>query len=78
MKRLLRKYGGHVFSSDYRAAGQDQWVVQFASLQRMLNALEQEPAFLRSIREMNLRLMRRGGTIYSPYHCFDLAQEVWG
>lgn len=32
-----------------------------------------DPNILASIKEFNLRLMRKGGCIYNRYHCFDLA-----
>ncbi|GAB2478323.1 hypothetical protein GCM10011375_18800 [Hymenobacter qilianensis] len=73
---FLRSYALSIKASAYRAAGTDQYRIDFKSLQHLLSALNQEPSFSHSIREMNLRLMRRGGTIYSPYHCFDLAQDA--
>ena len=74
--RFQKAYARVIAASDYRAAGVDQFVIQFRSLEALQTALEREPAFGKSIREMNLRLMRRGGTVYSPYHCFDLVADA--
>lgn len=74
--RFLRAYAYHIKPSTYQAAGVDQYRIDFKGLSYLLTALQQEPAFRQSVREMSLRLMRRGGTIYSPYHCFDLAEDA--
>ncbi|SHK72093.1 GIY-YIG nuclease family protein [Hymenobacter psychrotolerans] len=74
--RFLRSYAYSIEPSIYQAAGADQYRVDFKSMHYLLLALQQEPAFRRSIREMSLRLMRKGGTIYAPYHCFELVQDV--
>ncbi|MCR5888321.1 GIY-YIG nuclease family protein [Hymenobacter sp. J193] len=76
--RFLRSYAYSIVPSAYQAAGADQYRVDFKSMSYLLLALQQEPEFRRSIREMSLRLMRKGGTIYAPYHCFDLVQDVLG
>ena len=38
--------------------------------------LKTESAIINCIKEMNLRLMRKGGTIFSKYHCFDLVHDI--
>lgn len=62
--------------SDYRAAGADQVCFHFSDLNELADILLTEPKIISSIKELNLRLMRKGGTIYSPFHCFDLAKDV--
>lgn len=62
--------------SDYRAAGFDQILFQFSDLNELESMLMKEPNIVSSIKELNLRLMRKGGTIYSPYHCFELVKDV--
>ena len=62
--------------SKYRAAGADQVRFHFSDLDELENILLNEPKIINSIKELNLRLMRKGGTIYSPFHCFDLAKDV--
>ncbi|WP_020602934.1 GIY-YIG nuclease family protein [Spirosoma spitsbergense] len=60
----------------YRAAGVDQIRFHFSDLDELERILSTEPEIINSIRKLNLRLMRKGGTIYSPFHCFDLANNV--
>ncbi|MFT4155570.1 GIY-YIG nuclease family protein [Parafilimonas sp.] len=62
--------------SKYRAAGADQIRFHFSDLDELETMLLTEPKIINSIKELNLRLMRKGGTIYSPFHCFDLAKDV--
>lgn len=62
--------------SEYRAAGADQVRFHFSDLDELEKILLNEPKIINSIKELNLRLMRKGGTIYSPFHCFDLAKDV--
>lgn len=40
-----------------------------------LNFLD-DALMLASIKEFNLRLMRKGGCIFNRYHCFDLADQA--
>ncbi len=58
----------------YEPGGQDQQNIILSGLD-FLNFLDEEPA-LDSIKEFNLRLMRKGGCIFNRYHCFDLADEA--
>ncbi|MFT3947850.1 MAG: GIY-YIG nuclease family protein [Agriterribacter sp.] len=62
--------------SNYRAAGADQVLLHFSDLGELEDILLTEPKIISSIKELNLRLMRKGGTIYSPFHCFDLAKDI--
>lgn len=62
--------------SEYRAAGADQIRFHFSDLNELENILLSESKIVTSIKELNLRLMRKGGTIYSPFHCFDLSKDV--
>ena len=62
--------------SDYRAAGSDQYRINFEDLDEFERFYDSESIFIESIKEMNLRLMRKGGTIYSHFHCFDLAKDM--
>ncbi|MBL0031043.1 MAG: hypothetical protein IPP27_02275 [Bacteroidetes bacterium] len=75
--KLCKKYKSlEVYESNYRAAGADQIRLQFTDLQEFKNIMLTENEIITSIKEMNLRLMRKGGTIYSPFHCFDLANDI--
>ncbi|MEO5783109.1 MAG: GIY-YIG nuclease family protein [Ginsengibacter sp.] len=75
-KRLVDKYKSIEYDDEprYRAAGSDQYRIDFSNLNEVENFLITETKILESIKELNLRLMRKGGTIYSPYHCFDLVK----
>ncbi len=77
LEKLLEKYKSlEIYESHYRAAGADQVCFEFSDLNEFENALLTESKIIKSVKELNLRLMRKGGTIYSPYHCFDLAKDV--
>ena len=77
LDRLYDKYKTlEAERTDYRAAGADQVRFHFADLNELEDILLTEPKIVSSIKELNLRLMRKGGTIYSPFHCFDLAKDV--
>ncbi|MBU6339882.1 MAG: GIY-YIG nuclease family protein [Bacteroidetes bacterium] len=77
LNRLCGKYKTlEAERSKYRAAGADQVRFHFSDLTELENILLNEPKVVNSIKELNLRLMRKGGTIYSPFHCFDLAKDV--
>lgn len=65
-----------IYDTNYRAAGADQICFEFSDLDEFKNFLQTETKATQSIKEMNLRLMRKGGTIYSPYHCFNLINDV--
>lgn len=74
---LYRKYKNlEFYESSYRAAGADQIRLNFTDLRELENILLTENEIVKSIKEMNLRLMRKGGTIYSPFHCFDLVKDI--
>ena len=75
--KLQKRYKSlEIFDSTYRAAGVDQIQLHFTDLLELEHVLLTEKEIVTSIREMNLRLMRKGGTIYSPFHCFDLVKNV--
>jgi hypothetical protein len=77
LDRLYLKYKTlEAAPSNYRAAGADQVLFHFADLNELEDILLTEPEIVRSIKELNLRLMRKGGTIYAMYHCFNLAKDV--
>lgn len=63
---------------NYKAGGVDQVSIYFSDLKQLEDILLTEPIIVKSIRELNLRLMRKGPTIYSKYHCFDLVKDVVG
>lgn len=65
-----------IYDTNYRAAGADQICFEFSDLDEFKNFLQTETKATKLIKEMNLRLMRKGGTIYSPYHCFNLINDV--
>ena len=74
---LHKKYPSlETYNNNYRAAGTDQLTLGFTNLNELKKCLQDEPIVRQAIKHLNLRLMRKGGTIYSPYHCFDLANEV--
>ncbi len=66
----------NIYEINYRAAGTDQICFEFSDFKEFENMLLSEPKVIKSIKELNLRLMRKGGTIYSPYHCFNLVNDV--
>ena len=77
LNRLCKKYKTlEAERSDYRAGGADQIRFHFSDLNDLEDILLTEPKIVNSIKELNLRLMRKGGTIYSPFHCFDLVKNV--
>ena len=77
--KLYKRYKTlKIEESDYRAAGPDQIILNFRDLNELESVLLTETEIVMAIKEMNLRLMRKGGTIYSPYHCFDLVNDIVG
>jgi predicted GIY-YIG superfamily endonuclease len=80
IEELYEKYSElEIEESNYRAAGEDQICLSFYDLDnfdQFERFFRTEGKIIDSIKEMNLRLMRKGGTIYSPYHCFELANDV--
>lgn len=76
-ENLETKYDGlEIAEINYRAAGNDQICFHFQNLNEFENLITNEPEIIDSIKEMNLRLMRKGGTIYSPFHCFELVKDI--
>ncbi len=65
-----------VYYDNYQAAGPDQVTLDFGKLDDLENCLTYNSLVRQAIKHLNLRLMRKGGTIYSPYHCFDLANAI--
>jgi hypothetical protein len=77
LKRVYYKYKTIDFeNSDYQPAGWDQVRVDFHDLDELEDILRTEDKFVESIKNMNLRLMRKGASIFSRYHCFDLVHDV--
>jgi hypothetical protein len=77
IKILKSKYSSiEIEESNYRAAGQDQYLIHLKNYEEVQRILSLESSIVQSAKELNLRLMRKGGTIYSPYHCFDLAKDI--
>jgi hypothetical protein len=74
---LEHEYSNTEFSDEahYKAAGHDQMRIHFSSMEELMFFLT-EPRFIKSARIFNIRLMRKGGTIYSKFHCFDLVDDV--
>jgi predicted GIY-YIG superfamily endonuclease len=58
----------------YEPGGQDQLNVFIGGFE-FLDFLE-DLSVLNSIKEFNLRLMRKGGCVFNRYHCFGLADEA--
>ncbi|GAB3637992.1 hypothetical protein GCM10027422_35820 [Hymenobacter arcticus] len=77
IRTIRKKYPSlEIYNRNYRAAGTDQLTLDFTSLYEMQKCLRDELIVRQAIKHLNLRLMRKGGTIYSPYHCFDLANQI--
>jgi hypothetical protein len=77
LKNLHRKYRTmRTFESKYRAGGSDQLLIEFYDLFEFESFLTTNPGIIKSIKNFNLRLMRKGGTIYSSFHCFDLVTDI--
>lgn len=62
-------------SRQYKAAGHDQVMFHIESLDELEKFIT-EDRLIRSAKEFNLRLMKKGATIYSRYHCFDLVDAI--
>lgn len=77
IERLYKKFSTlEIQERNYRAAGSDQINFHLSDLTEVEHVFTTESKISDSIKELNLRLMRKGGTIYSPYHCFELANDV--
>jgi hypothetical protein len=75
-KALLQKHPEiEVEQPNYRAAGQDQIRLLFNDVDVVTRLIE-DPVIAKASRVLNLRLMRKGATLYSRYHCFDLVDSV--
>jgi hypothetical protein len=55
--------------------GQDQMQLKVTGLDEVERFLQQEPV-ARAIREFNMRLMKKGASVYGRYHCLDLADVI--
>lgn len=74
-EQLLAKYQSLSFGDNiHETGGQDQLQVYISEFE-FLNFLYDKPVS-DSIKEFNLRLLRKGGCIFGRYHCFDLADEA--
>jgi hypothetical protein len=62
-------------SRQYRSAGGDQMQFHAASIGALTELLEQ-PAVRQSVAQLALRVMRSRPTIYSKFHCPDLADAM--
>lgn len=58
----------------YKTGGQDQ-INAMLSIQEFEDFLYHPPVS-DAIKAFNIRLMRKGGCVFSRYHCFDFADEV--
>ena len=58
----------------YESGGQDQIRVQCPASR--VDELLSDADFIPSLRELNLRLMRKGATVFNRYHCFPLADRL--
>jgi hypothetical protein len=77
INRILTRYPNIDFNErNYRAGGVDQVSMYFSDLKEVEDMLLTEPIVVKSIKEFNLRLMRKGPTIFSKYHCYDLVKDV--
>lgn len=77
MQRVRATYRGALIDSSraYRAAGQDQLRMETRSITD-LTALLSHPAVALAARDLALRVMQSRATIYSQYHCPDLADAI--
>ena len=77
INNLKKRYKGMEYiDGNYRTAGLDQITLHFNSLEDLQDLINTQLTIVQSIKEMNMRLMRKGGTIFSVNHCFDLAHDV--
>ena len=60
----------------YKSGGPDQIRVIANDIADVLGLLEL-PWFRRTVKDMNLNLMRKGGNLYAGSHCFALVDAVW-
>ena len=75
-KLELTHRGIRLTASGYRAAGHDQICIECRSL-IVLRRLIADPRIRHAAAALNLRLMRKGSTIYGKYHCPDLADRLF-
>lgn len=61
--------------ANYRAGGADQLAIEVTSLEQ-ISALLNDPTIRTAARELNLRLMRKGGNLYARSHCYALADHL--
>jgi len=61
----------------YQAAGIDQMAIHADTLP-VIESLVADHRIRQAAAQLNLRLMRKGPTVYSRFHCIDLADRVLG
>jgi hypothetical protein len=77
INRILTRYPDIDFvEGNYKAGGVDQVSMYFSDLKEVEDILLTEPIVVKSIKKLNLGLMRKVPTIFSKYHCFDLVKNV--
>lgn len=59
----------------YEAGGQDQIAVSIFGYENALKLLNEEK-FIRAVRTLNLRIMRKTFNLQYRYHCYDLADQA--
>jgi len=72
LRRLALYRFAYLTSDHYLSAGPDHMTIHIRNLDSALRLLQDE-AVQRAARLLNIRLMRKGATKFSRYHCFDLA-----
>ena len=61
----------------YQAAGSDQITIRAETLP-VIEQLVADHRVRQAAAVLNLRLMRKGPTVYSRFHCIDLADRLFG
>lgn len=71
----LISHGGWAFNNQLKPGGQDQTYFQIRGVDGA-RAMLANPLMKQAIREFNMRLIRKGPTVSSKFHCFDLADRL--
>ena len=76
LRQLRRRYYSlDIYNHRYDPGGQDQMAVEVTRAADAVALLADERV-TRAIRELNLRLCRKGPCAYGRYHCLDLADHL--
>ncbi len=64
-----------IYDHFYQRGGSDQFSIEVTGLENALKLLNDEKVLM-AIKTFNLRQMQKGATVFSKYHCIDLAKLI--